>query len=316
MPTQKEIQQLKDAVQAKLNAGQMKPLEAVQQILAINKLPITAEPAPVSQPTYLDVQNALNANQNISQNDRATIQAELNRRTATATPTITPTTTPTPVATSITGNETLDGILDGFKKTLDSLTASGNIINPKVAITPEILSQFTNQVSAELDPYYKQQFDAVKTDLQDDWSSLNEQYKQSVKATEANFKQSLDSQRESEAGAGTIFSGGRIRRENDLTQSAQRTIDSLRNSLNTSATNLGKTAERKIGSTALSGLSAPTYQNYSVSNLGEGQYVPIDSRSLYTPTSGITGSLEREQIEKKRSYLDLLKNNYLAEQNI
>jgi len=215
-----------------------------------------------------------------------------------------------------TGNADLNAILDSMQGVLTSIIDSGKIINPKVDITPERLTELTDQVSNELDPYYKSQFDAIKNDLSLDLGQLSDQYNQAVESQKASFTQTLASQRESEAGRGTIFSGGRKTREQQLAESGQRSMEGLSSSLEYQAGKAGTAVERTLGSEALGGSSLASYSPRSVSTLGEGQYVPLGSRSLFTPQGGVIGSLERTQIEKKRGYLDLLKSRELEKLNI
>jgi hypothetical protein len=215
-----------------------------------------------------------------------------------------------------TGNEDLNTMLKSFQDTLNSTIGSGKIVNPNINITPELTKQWADQASQELDPYYQSQFQAVKSDLSTDLNYLSDQYNQTVKSQQEQFKQNLATQRESEAGAGTIFSGGRLTREQELAKANERNIESLGTTLGYQAQKQGTTAERSIGSLGLSGLTSPTYASQSVSTLNQGDYIPLQERNLFTPTGGIVGSLEREQIEKKRAYSDLLKQYWLEEQTV
>jgi hypothetical protein len=222
-----------------------------------------------------------------------------------------------PVAiTYDTGNEDLNNMLTSINDVLTSITNSGKIVNPNIDITPELTQQWLDQSSTELDPYYKSQFDAIKDDLSTDLTFLSDQYKQTQKANEATFKANLETQRESESGAGTIFSGGRLSREEELAQGAERNMESLGSTMGYQARKAGTSAERTIGSGGLAGLTSPTYSSYKVSTKGQGGYIPLGERSLFSPTGNITGSLEREKIEKKRDYSDLLKSYWLSEQNV
>ena len=215
-----------------------------------------------------------------------------------------------------TGNNDLDAILTSMQDILTSIIDSGQIVNPNIDITPEMTQQWLDQASAEIDPYYQNQFNAIRDDLNTDLTYLGNQYSQAIKANEASFKEALATQREAEAGAGTIFSGGRKLREQSLAGQAERNIEGLTSTLGYQAQKAGTEAERTIGSANLSNLSLSGYSPYSVSTSGQGGYNPIGNRNLFSPTGGVTGSLEREQIEKRRAYSDLLKSYWLEEQNV
>jgi len=121
-----------------------------------------------------------------------------------------------------------------------------------------------------------------------------------MEASQATFKQTLAAQRESEAERGTIFSGGRRTREQGLAEATQRSIEGLTTGLGYQAQKVGTQAERTVGSLNLGGITSPVYQPQGVSLLGEGQYTPLAGRQLWTPSTGITGTLEREQITAKQ----------------
>jgi len=215
-----------------------------------------------------------------------------------------------------TGNEDLNNIIKSINDVLKTITDSGKIVNPNIDITPDLVKQWADQASAELDPYYKSQFDAIKDDLSTDLTYLTEQYSQVRKTQEATFKQNLATQRESESGAGTIFSGERLTREQQLAQGAERNMESLGTTMGYQAGKAGAAAERTIGSGGLTGLTSPTYSPISVSTTGQGGYTQLGERALFAPSGGVIGSLEREKIEKKRAYSDLLKGYWLAGQNV
>ena len=97
---------------------------------------------------------------------------------------------------------------------------------------------------------------------------------------------------------------------------AERSLAGLGTSLTYQAGKVGTAAERTIGSLGLGGLTSPTWTPHGVSTAGQGRYTQLSGRQLFTPTGGITGTMEREKIEKKRAYSDLLKSYWLSEQNV
>jgi len=199
-----------------------------------------------------------------------------------------------------TGNEDFNAFLKVAQDLLQRTLDSGQIVNPNVELSDELIQQFQDQVEIELSPYYKSQFQSVRDDLSTDLSYLSTQYKQAMEASQATFKQTLAAQRESEAERGTIFSGGRRTREQGLAEATQRSIEGLTTGLGYQAQKVGTQAERTVGSLNLGGITSPVYQPQGVSLLGEGQYTPLAGRQLWTPSTGITGTLEREQITAKQ----------------
>ena len=195
-----------------------------------------------------------------------------------------------------TGNEDFNAFLKFAQDLLQQMKDSGKIVNPAIEITPELIKQFEEQAIAEYSPYYKGQFSAIKGDLETDLSYLSEQYKRAVESKETTFKQNLETQREAEASRGMIFSGGRMTREQSLAQAEERSIAGLGTSLGYQAQKAGTKAERTIGSLNLGGITYPSYKPYSVSTKGMGGFAPLGERQLFAPTTGITGSLEREQL--------------------
>jgi len=207
------------------------------------------------------------------------------------------------------------GILKSYQDLLDQWIASGKKITPN-DITPAQAAQWANQASAEVDPYYQQQIKAIQSDLNSSFDNLQKEYELTAAEKNASFRQSLGLQRESEASQGTTFSGGRTAREQSLQSSAQRDLSSLENTTRYNAQKGLNETERTIGSLNLGGISVPKLSSYSASLQGKGGVNQTGSSNLYSPTGGITGSLEYEQANKKREYADLLKYNYLNEYNI
>jgi peptidoglycan hydrolase-like protein with peptidoglycan-binding domain len=215
-----------------------------------------------------------------------------------------------------TGDETLNGILNNFSEIISNLEASGQKINPNIAITPEVAQRFINQASAEVDPYYKSQFESIKGDLQTNLNELAAAYDREKASSEAKFRENLGLQTEKEATAGTVFSGGRTRRLGDLTSATERELAGLSTEAVQKARTLGTTAEQTIGSSALTGLTSPNIGVYSPSTTGRGSYTTSQIRSLYTPTGGVVGSEERAQTLAKRTMEDYLRSKYLEEQGL
>ena len=223
--------------------------------------------------------------------------------------------TPLPAPPADDEEDTVAQILAAYQKLIDDWMASGKKITP-ADITPAQAAQWANQAAAEVDPYYQQQIKAIQSDLNSSFDNLQKEYELTAAEKNAAFRQSLGLQRESEASQGTAFSGGRTAREQSLQSSAQRDFSSLENTTRYNAQKGLNETERTIGSLNLGGISIPKLSSYSASLQGKGGVNQTGSSNLYSPTGGITGSIEFEQANKRREYADLLKYNYLNEYNI
>lgn len=231
-------------------------------------------------------------------------------------------TTPSPASaqatpnTYDTGDDTLNGILNNFAQIIDSQLQAGKKINPNIVITPEVAQRFITQASAEVDPYYKTQFESIKGDLQTSLSDLGAQYERERAGKEAEFRTKLGLQIETAAQKGTAFSGGRARTLGELTAGTEGELTGLSAEALQRARTLGTTAERKIGSEALSGLSAPSIGAFTPTTTGRGGFTQTATRSLYTPQGGVIGSEERARAKERSLYQDYLRSRFLEEKGL
>jgi hypothetical protein len=211
-----------------------------------------------------------------------------------------------------TGNSQLDEILKSFNDLLQTQLGSGKLITEK-DITPQMIQDWANQASAELEPYYQQQFKAIQSEVNAGFQALQESYNLSIQEQEAKFRQNLGLQRETEASKGTAFSGGRRARANELVASTDRSLQGIENQYLGQGRTLGQ-AEKVIGSNAFG--TAPQINQYGASLGGAGGLQSRSLTSLYNPITGITGSLERERAEKILNRKNQLKYSWLTEQNL
>ena len=123
-----------------------------------------------------------------------------------------------------TGNPELDAILQEMQKYLDNLTASGQVVNPAIELSPEMIQQFLDQAESEISPYYAGQIRAIKGDLSANLQYLQQQYGLEKQAEEAKLKSNLGSYREQAAGAGLAFSGGRGQQEGEYIAGTNRQL--------------------------------------------------------------------------------------------
>lgn len=214
------------------------------------------------------------------------------------------------------GNPQLDQLYKTMESWLTSLKAQGKVVNPNIEITPELMKGFLDQAENEINPYYRSQFSAIKSDLQSNLDYLAKDYELNKQSQQAQFRNQLGLQRETEAEKGTLFSGGRRERANNLTSAYNRQLQSDEMGFLNKTQGLGTTAERTIGSSNLADIKPPTVNSYQARTLGEGNFANVAPRSLFSPTSGITGSLEREQLTATNVRQRELESGYRTKRGI
>ena len=221
--------------------------------------------------------------------------------TIATTPTTTPTTTP-PASTQPqssfsavtgyqTGNAQLDAIVAGLQTTLNQMIASGQVINPNIALSPSDITTFLNQAKGIIDPYFSSQISQIQEGLSQNLTSLQQQWDNEQQADQLAFQQDLAKTREANAGQGTALSGGRNLQELQATQSAQNTINQQQNSLQGQAQSAVNTAAQQIGSSSTNTLP---FNTYTASNQGLGS-VNQSGQLAYSPINVTQGSLEAAQ---------------------
>jgi len=177
-------------------------------------------------------------------------------------------------------------------QSLGKTIEAGKVINPNIEITPEKIQEFTNQATSELDPYYQEQINNYKKDLETSISRLKEDFSKGVRSAEEPFKRNLAAAAESEAQAGLTYGSERAVREKTNIQGQQDLIDENALKVSRLAEDAYKQTERTLGSDVLSGVSMPSLENYNVSKQG---FTEAGLRNLYTPQGGLVGSLQKER---------------------
>src|SRR3990167_2493566 len=177
-------------------------------------------------------------------------------------------------------------------KSFTKKVESGQVINPDIELTPEILKQFTDQATAEIDPYYKEVLGGIKGDLDISFQRMQEDYDKSIGKTEERFKENLAIQAGNEAEQGTAFSSGRIQREQQAVTNQQRQLDDTSLGLARDVQDIGRQAERQIGSTELGGVIIPQFKTYQASTQG---FMPSGTRSLFTPQGNMLGTIPKQR---------------------
>ena len=190
-----------------------------------------------------------------------------------------------------TGNAQLDAIVAGLQTTLNQMIASGQVINPNIALSPSDITTFLNQAKGIIDPYFSSQISQIQEGLNQNLTSLQQQWDNEQQADQLAFQQSLASSREANATAGETFSGGRNLQELQMTQSAQNTINQQQNSLQSQAQGYVNLAAQQIGSSSTNTLP---FNTYTASNQGLGS-VNQSGQLAYSPINVTQGSLEAAQ---------------------
>lgn len=192
-------------------------------------------------------------------------------------------------------------------QSLGKTIEAGKVINPNIEITPEKIQEFTNQATKELDPYYQEQINNYKKDLETSISRLKEDFSKGVRNAEEPFKRNLAAAAESEAQAGLTYGSERVVREKTNIQGQQDLIDENALEVSRLAEDAYKQTERTLGSDVLSGISMPSLENYNVSKQG---FAEAGLRNLYTPQGGMIGSLQKERTTNIKSRTSELEDAY------
>lgn len=212
-------------------------------------------------------------------------------------------TTNTASETPSTGNTQLDSMYAEMKKMLEQMYAAGGTINKKINLDdPAEMQKFYDQAETELGPYYQSLFKAAKQDLYSYLDVSKKAYELKKASTLDEFKQSLGTQREAAAGAGTAFSGARALGEKQLSDTASRSLESL---YNTTGYDIGgkiREYTNKYGTDT--GLTTALPQ-YTASAAGRGLISP-ERTTTYAPEAGIVGSEEYAARSTKKSYAQQL----------
>lgn len=161
------------------------------------------------------------------------------------------------------------------------LDASGDTsLASKLTITDADIQGFIDKAASESDPYYNQ----IYTRAQEDYARGLE-YKAQVRQDEIAQEQlnaaiAMEQSQGQNAESGLAFSGIRNKAEARLKDQADNVARANRRTFNEDVMQFGRTTEDLIGSSKTANVAIPT----------------VDGASIYTPGSGITGSVEREQL--------------------
>lgn len=199
-------------------------------------------------------------------------------------------------STSTTGNKMLDDLLKQYQDYYDKQAAAGKILNPAVALEPSVIQQFLTEAETELNPYYKEQVDAIKEDISKNIEYLSKQYEYNKEKSISEFKDTLAGTREQAAGAGTIFSGTRGRSEQEAAQAATRSLNFAGDTFASQMGDIYRSGEKLAGTRTISDLGVRPVEYGALSQAGQGGYTSTRSAQDYFKPLESTGSLERERL--------------------
>lgn len=192
-----------------------------------------------------------------------------------------------------TGDPTNDALLQQLNDYISQNQTQGLTINPALNFDQATLDKFLETAKKQVHPFYQQQIDAIKADVLKAAPQILQNYESDIKSKEANFQNDLGNSRESNAGAGLAFSGGRAKSELGALDAQNRDLASLSQTYGNKLYDLGRTAESKIGAGATPSLGS--LSNYSANLGGSGGFTLGGSTTPYTPGGYQIGSLQNDE---------------------
>jgi|GEM_PF-6156924 len=174
-----------------------------------------------------------------------------------------PTPTPTPTPAPSYANNNTNAPVDYTKQIesiLETMIASGKTINPNLTI--EDLADldpadFLRQAEIEVSDEYKGKFAQVKDELTRSLTNIGYDLTKTQESNKRITEQNLEAGTEEISGRGLAFSGQRETFIKDTSSALSRANESAREMAFRGAQTAGTSAESKIGTSNLSGLSTP-----------------------------------------------------------
>lgn len=168
-------------------------------------------------------------------------------------------------------------------------------------ITDETVDKYLQQARAEQGPYFDQLFNQAKSDFLLSLQRTQEDLATQERSLLPQYQQQLGQIAEGAAQTGKTFSLSRQREEQSVTDATNQALQAAQKQALRQAQNAGIEAERTLGSKNLpQGLSGFTVAGTQAQRNLPGVYGAFNTqapqRSLYNPTGGQTGSLERERL--------------------
>lgn len=183
---------------------------------------------------------------------------------------------------------------------------SGKVVNPNIEISPSQLRKFYAQAQTELDPYYNEQFNQLKGNLDLSLKRMEDDYNRVVAQSKDPFQQTLKNQANQEANQGTAFSSGRIERENRTIGNTQNSLDDLYRGVQRGGQDLLRGYESQVGSSKARQLNLPSISpvKASTGGLASDQARVIDSNLLGGVSFGTVGASRETSLRQRQNELE------------
>lgn len=198
-----------------------------------------------------------------------------------------------------TGNPVLDSILKSMSGYIDNNLSLGNVVNPDLQITPDLVQKFLGEAHQQVDPYSQQQLTNEISGINSSLEALGKNYVYDQGNQQAQFQNALGQERNASGNNGTAFSGGRGLIEQNMLGAQNRSLGALDtrygqdigNKLREGANLVGNNSLGLNGTTADFKLPNLTPQTASLEGArgGVAGSNPLDFN--YDPTTYRTGSL-------------------------
>lgn len=211
-------------------------------------------------------------------------------------------------------SDTQKALYNGDATMMYQALLAGKELNPNVELSPEVLKKFTEDATAQLDPYYQEKFGLEKNKFETSISNMMADYNKNLGRVDTGFKETLGAQAQGEAESGTAFSSGRVQREG-------RTIDLKNQELQDYTTGIQRTGqelatdyEKQFGSAGLRTLNIPGLTEYKAST---GGVAPSATRSLYAPLGNIAlGEQNKARELAIKNEADVLEQSYRGNRSL
>lgn len=204
-----------------------------------------------------------------------------------------------------TGNTSQDAAFQAIVQQFNDEQAKGNVVNPDLQITPEIIQKFTDYVTQKIHPQYAETMQGIKDQLARDTGLLSAKYENDTANQEGQYKANLGNARENYAGAGLAFSGQRGMGELNMRDTQNRALDYNSLLYGNQLGDTARTAEQKLGTAGMSGFQLPTNPTRRATLEGTGGFTLGGNVATgYTPGGFTLGSVPAEEASKIRSGTD------------
>ena len=167
---------------------------------------------------------------------------------------------------------------------------AGKPINNQLDLSnPAIMKRFIDDAKVSLDPHFKEQFRQYEQDLGSSLQRMDDDFQKSIRRGEDVFKRGLADQAENEAQSGTAFGSERGTRINQRVDETQQAIDDSTTNLLRNKQDIGRNAERTLGSDAFGKFQGQFGANQF--NVSQSGFANTGSRNLFNPQDNILGTL-------------------------